>query len=147
MAKSLSRNEVPPVAWKTPRKTRAIAGRKFMATSLVHKLVSLALFPAPGIYWTLTATLSPMSRAWRIGDLVKSFVPIMLTDAVHRSSCYTTDRFCNWIHRVEIAKRIGRVVCRPDKIQNINLFLFEKIIKNVQESIRANITRSCVNYC
>lgn len=37
---------------------------------------------------TTPATLSPMSRAWRIGDLVKSFVPIMLTDAVHPGSCY-----------------------------------------------------------
>lgn len=45
---------------------------------------------APFLYDKAVPTLSPMSRAWRIGDLVKSFVPIMLTDAVHPGgSCYT----------------------------------------------------------
>jgi len=79
LAKSLS-----PRARSLARKARArlapIAGRKFMASSLVRKLVSFALCPSLGTLDTGGNPI-PVSRAWRIGDLVKSFVPIMLTDA------------------------------------------------------------------
>jgi len=51
-----------------------------MAGSLVRKLVSFALCPSLGTLDTGGNPI-PVSRAWRIGDLVKSFVPIMLTDA------------------------------------------------------------------
>lgn len=56
----------------------------FMTVSLVFSIDFIPRFAA----LDTAATLSPMSRAWRIGDLVKPFVPIMLTDAVHRRSCY-----------------------------------------------------------
>lgn len=66
--------------YPTNRKFVALKGQEVLARKFMTISLTRALHSQCTGHWE--ATLSTMSRAWQISDLVKSFVPIKQTDAV-----------------------------------------------------------------